>query len=41
MKKALNADMPWVIVTNVDRVHPRSESPVYGWWDVPKPDYLE
>jgi acetolactate synthase-1/2/3 large subunit len=41
MGQALNDNKPWVIVVSVDRVHPRSESPVYGWWDVPKPDYLD
>lgn len=41
MAEALKQDAPAVIVTQVDRVHPRSESPVYGWWDVPRPDYLD
>ncbi|MFW9849808.1 MAG: thiamine pyrophosphate-binding protein, partial [Candidatus Thorarchaeota archaeon] len=41
MSQALNDNQPWVIVTTVERTHPRSESPVYGYWDVPKPDYLE
>ncbi|MFW9847101.1 MAG: thiamine pyrophosphate-binding protein [Candidatus Thorarchaeota archaeon] len=40
MAEALKQDGPAVIVSQVDRVHPRSESPVYGWWDVPRPDYL-
>jgi acetolactate synthase-1/2/3 large subunit len=40
MKSALKGESPWVIVVDVERVHPRSESPVYGWWDVPRPDYL-
>ena len=41
MKEALEVEGPWVIVVDVERIHPRSESPVYGWWDVPKPDYLK
>lgn len=41
MKKALDADGPAVVVVNVNREHPLSESPVYGWWDVPKPTYLD
>jgi thiamine pyrophosphate-dependent acetolactate synthase large subunit-like protein len=40
MKIALNEKRPSVVVVQVAREHPRSESPVYGWWDVPKPDYL-
>ncbi|MHA2495956.1 MAG: thiamine pyrophosphate-binding protein [Candidatus Hodarchaeales archaeon] len=34
-------DGPAIIWTPVARDHPRSESPVYGSWDVPKPEYLE
>ena len=41
MKIALDEKRPCVIVAQVARTHPRSESPVYGWWDVPKPDYLD
>ncbi len=41
MKDALAQKGPAVVVAQVDRVHPRSESPVYGWWDVPKPGYLD
>ncbi|MFW9912973.1 MAG: thiamine pyrophosphate-binding protein [Candidatus Thorarchaeota archaeon] len=41
MDEALKHDGPTVVVSQVDRVYPRSESPVYGWWDVPKPDYLD
>ncbi|MFX0045611.1 MAG: thiamine pyrophosphate-binding protein [Candidatus Hermodarchaeota archaeon] len=39
--EALNQDIPAVVVTQVAREHPRSESPVYGWWDVPRPEYLD
>ncbi|MFX1533354.1 MAG: thiamine pyrophosphate-binding protein [Promethearchaeota archaeon] len=31
---------PAIIWVKVEREHPRSESPVYGSWDVPKPEYL-
>ena len=34
MKDALKGEGPWVIAVDVERVHPKSESPVYGWWDV-------
>ena len=32
---------PAILWVNVERNHPLSESPVYGSWDVPKPEYLE
>ncbi|MFX1604259.1 MAG: thiamine pyrophosphate-binding protein, partial [Promethearchaeota archaeon] len=41
VSEALNQDIPAVVVTQVAREHPRSESPVYGWWDVPRPEYLD
>ncbi|TFF95315.1 thiamine pyrophosphate-binding protein, partial [Candidatus Thorarchaeota archaeon] len=41
MGAALNVDGPALVVVNVNREHPFSESPVYGWWDVPKPTYLD
>lgn len=41
LKEALSIDGPALVVTEVNRKHPTSESPVYGWWDVPKPTYLE
>lgn len=40
-KEALNQEQPAVIWVPVERNHPLSESPVYGTWDVPKPEYLE
>lgn len=41
MTEAMDVDGPALIVVKVNREHPLSESPVYGWWDVPKPTYLE
>jgi acetolactate synthase-1/2/3 large subunit len=39
--EALNEDGPALICVKVERKHPLSESPVYGYWDVPKPEYLK
>ncbi len=41
MREALDVDGPALVVVKVNREHPLSESPVYGWWDVPKPTYLD
>ena len=38
---ALNLSEPAVLWVPVERKHPMSESPVYGSWDVPKPNYLD
>ncbi len=39
-KNALRQTCPAVIWVPVEREYPLSESPVYGTWDVPKPNYL-
>ena len=41
LEKAANSNKPAVIEIMVNREFPYTGSPAVGWWDVPKPSYLQ